>query len=265
MTQIREANYFGPEGNVSFSPEFEIRFLESRHSRVRRRITRSLSKRFSAPCDLLHLNTNITADDLRFEYGFGFGALYHPYSEALKKSTPAEASDVLEAFFVGMQAYLDGLPPWEALPVQAWRYAPRRVIDRVVNRTPSTHFGIEDADVPKKARNRAEKLFALRDSIGKEGFSPSRPDRLTGVIIDSGKVLLLGGQHRAAVLDSLGRTEFPIVIRGRQHTPRRLRPNRLPLVRIGLMPQEAAISVLDRIRNGWSREDARKQGFPLIA
>lgn len=206
---------------------------------------------------------NVPVAQLRYEYGFGFGDLYHPYTEALLCSSEREAARLLEDFFPTMQGYLDALPPWQALPIQAWRFGSARLMERLNNRVPSTHFGVEVDDLREKCVQRAQHLFSLRESIASRGYDRTVSQKMDGVRLPTGAVLLLGGQHRAAVLASLGWATIPLQFLGRKNTPRRLRVTSLPLVRSGLLPLDDAEAIVAAIQRGWSRERAREMNFPF--
>lgn len=206
---------------------------------------------------------DIPLSRVRYEYGFGFGELYHPYTEALLCSSERAAAELLEDFFLRMQAHLDTLSTWQALPVQAWRFGHSRLMERLENRVPSTHFGVEVDDLAAKSLDRAQHLFSLRDSIASKGYDRSVSQKMDGVRLPHGAVLLLGGQHRAAVLASLGWDKIPLQILGRKNTPRRIRLSSLPLVRSGFLPLEEAETVVEAIERGWSRERARSMSFPF--
>jgi hypothetical protein len=198
---------------------------------------------------------------IRYEYGFGFGDLYHPYSEVLSASTVTEGAAVLAAFYDVMETWRSGLTEWEALPVQAWRFGKTRREERLNGRIPSALFGPVVEEQPDQARHRTEKLFSLRDSIASKGYGrPTHP--IDGVWVGR-SFLVLGGQHRVAVLASLGWEKIPVKTLRRKNTPRKLRANRLPLVRSGRLPLDQAQNILKRVESGFSRNLAQELGFPF--
>jgi len=204
----------------------------------------------------------VPAMAIRYEYGFGFGDLYHPYSEVLHASTVAEGASVLAEFYDAIESWRSNLPDWEALPVQAWRFGKTRRVERLLGRIPSALFGPVVEEQPDQARSRTEKLLSLRDSIATAGYGrPTHP--IDGVWV--GKTfLVLGGQHRVAVLASLGWERIPVRTVGRKNTPKRLTLNKLPLVKLGYLPPGQAVTILGRIESGFSRSLARELGFPFV-
>jgi hypothetical protein len=199
---------------------------------------------------------------LRYEYGFGFGNLYHPYTEVLRASNLAQGIDLLEQFYSAMSLWRAGLNNWQALPVQMWRFGKSRREEFLTDRVPSAHFGRVPGQSSRQAKTRAEHLFSLRDSISRHGFTPRGPQRMDGVW--AGRTfLVLGGQHRIAVLEHLGWEKVLVVGRGRKNTPKRLVAPRLPLVKGGHLSLQDAENILARVEGGFSRVDARAAGFPF--
>ena len=58
---------------------------------------------------------------IRFEFGFGFGSLYHPYVEVRSERSSSLAAELLEPFYAQMSAYLQELPVGKRLSIQAWK------------------------------------------------------------------------------------------------------------------------------------------------
>jgi len=199
---------------------------------------------------------------VRYEYGFGFGGLYHPYTEALKLSTIAEGASLLADFYIEMERRRAELNDWQALPVQAWRFGKTKRAERLEGRIPSIHFGPLSPEVRKQAQERVEHLFRLRDSVEREGYISKDSQPIDGVWV--GKTfLILGGQHRVAVLNNLGWERIPVVNRGRKNTPKKLVAKRLPLVKSGLLSVDDAESILTRIEEGFGKDQASAWGFPF--
>ena len=200
----------------------------------------------------------------RYEYGFGFGLRYHPYSEVLACGTASEGAKLLAEFYDAIERWRLNLNDWQALPVQAWRFGKSKRTQRLVGRIPSVHFGLVPSEGPHQAQQRTEHLFRLRDSISAAGYVRDSSHPIDGVWV--GKTfLVLGGQHRVAVLASLGFEKIPVKNIGRKNTPRKLVAKRLPLVKAGHLPLEDAESILSRIEQGFSRDEAKKWGFPFAS
>ena len=198
----------------------------------------------------------------RYEYGFGAMDLYHPYTEVLASATVSEGAELLSEFYDAMEKWRGQLTDWQSLPVQAWRFGKSKRLERLAQRIPSIHFGWVPGEGSEQALQRTEHLFRLRDSIDKDGYQPGSSPPIDGVW--AGRTfLVLGGQHRVAVLASLGFEKIPVKNVGRKNTPRKLVAKRLPLVKAGHMPLEDAERILSRIEKGFSREEARKWGFPF--
>ena len=200
----------------------------------------------------------------RYEYGFGFEHLYHPYAEVLDSATVSDGAELLAAFYDAMESWRSELDDWQALPVQAWRFGKSKRQERLEQRTPSIHFGRISSEGHEQARERVEHLFRLRDSIDRDGYQTDASQPIDGVWV--GKTfLVLGGQHRVAVLESLGFEKIPVKNIGRKNTPKRLVAKRLPLVKAGHLPLEDAESILSRIEQGFSRDEAKRRGFPFAS
>ena len=201
---------------------------------------------------------------LSYEYGFGFGFRYHPYTEVLACEKVSNATTLLAEFYDAMETWRGHLNNWQALPVQAWRFAKTKRIERLEGRVPSIHFGWVPDEGRLQAQYRAEHLFRLRDSIDKTGYvrDPSHP--IDGVWV--GKTfLVLGGQHRVAVLASLGWERIPVKNRGRKNTPQKLVAKKLPLVKSGHLPLDDATQILSRVEKGFSLTEAKASGFPFAS
>jgi hypothetical protein len=199
---------------------------------------------------------------IRYEYGFGFGGLYHPYTEVLASGTVFAGARLLAAFYDGMELWRGNLNDWQALPVQAWRFGKSVRTERLEKRVPSVHFGWLPGEMSTQAKERAEHLFRLRESIDRQGYVCDSQQPIDGVWV--GKTfLVLGGQHRVAVLISLGWERIPVRTIGRKNTPKRLVAKRLPLVRAGHLALEDATAVLNRVESGFTPPMARLAGFPF--
>jgi hypothetical protein len=205
---------------------------------------------------------------MRFEYGFGFDELYHPYVEALKAGSVAGAARLLSDFYQVMECYITEMPTrWDRWPVQAWGDDPVRIRDTVVQTLiPPGQFTYFSRGYFESAQVRATRLFALLDSIERSGFDWKRTfwgSNLAGVRVGDA-VLVQGGQHRVAVLGFLGSKYFPISIRSRRSlVPSRLVPQFLPLVVSGVISQDTATRILSRISDGLRADSARSYGFPF--
>jgi hypothetical protein len=204
----------------------------------------------------------VPVSTIRYEYGFGFGDLYHPYTEALKLSTIAEGASLLADFYISMERRRAELNDWQALPVQAWRFGKTKRLERLHGRIPSIHFGPLSPEVRKQAQERVEHLFRLRDSVEGEGYVSKDSRPIDGVWV--GKTfLILGGQHRVAVLNNLGWERIPVANLGRKNTPKKLVAKRLPLVKSGHLSLDDAKNILVRIEKGFGKDQANAWGFPF--
>ena len=205
----------------------------------------------------------IPPDRIRYEYGFGFGELYHPYSEVLKCDTAERGGGLLAAFYDTFAPVRLAMPVWQALPVQAWRYSKTEMTRRLTTPVPSAHFGWVDKEGKEQANKRAAHLFSLRDSIDSKGFNRG------GQVIDGVRVgntvLVLGGQNRVAVLDNLGFSHVPVKNLARKNTPRSLTPGALPLVVSGRLSFSDAEAILHRIVSGVSLEQAQAWSLPFAS
>ncbi len=206
----------------------------------------------------------VSTTDFRYEYGFGFETLYHPYVEALQTGSVKEGAVLLEAFYDAMEKWRSHLNDWQALPVQAWRFGKSKRTERLVGRIPSIHFGPVPSEGAHQAQERTEHLFRLRDSISATGYHRDSSHPIDGVWV--GKTfLVLGGQHRVAVLASLGWDKIPVKNLGRKNTPKKLVAKKLPLVTSGHLALEDAKQILSRIENGFGLSEAKEAGFPFAA
>jgi len=211
---------------------------------------------------LLGLSVAVPVASLRYEYGFGFGGLYHPYAEALTSSHVVEATELLESFYEAMETWRGELNNWQALPIQAWRFGKSKRTERLEGRIPSIHFGAIAAEGEGQAKRRAEHLFRLRDDIDRGGYQSDNSQPIDGVWV--GKTfLILGGQHRVAVLDNLGWEKIPTINVGRKNTPRKLVAKRLPLVKSGHLSLDDAAHLLARVEDGFSKSQAKRWNFPF--
>jgi hypothetical protein len=209
--------------------------------------------------------TTVRTTQIRFEYGFGFETLYHPYHEVLNEPRLADASEMLADFHLQFRKYCGSLSDWQLLPVQAWRFRSDEMLRRLKQRVMSAHFGSSSVDIQRDSRDRVEHLWRLRDSLETRGFVWQPKNRIEGVATSNGNVLILGGQHRVAVMHWLGWRHFPVLIWPRPNTPRRISPEGLPLVRAGIMPVRDAQEVIARIDAGFSNQHARTHSFPFAS
>jgi len=212
----------------------------------------------------------IPLQKIRYEFGFGFGNLYHPYIEALKEGEPTRAAELLEHFYARMSDYLQKLPVSERLSVQAWR-SDDAIIAKGMKRYIAAHQ-FEPRIDPREWRKMAEKkvnhLYELRESIESHGFDPERfGSVIRGPELNGQHVLLLGGQNRAAVLAELNWQRIPVAIKSRnENIPHRISFDRigdLPLVRRGVISEETTGNILKRVSDGFTAEKARAHGFPF--
>lgn len=231
---------------------------------IRARAKRALVERFEGS------DVYLPAERLRFEFGFGFGPLYHPYVEALKLADRASARMLLVDFFVKMDIYLHALPTPERLNVQGWRLDDQTVVQSQFRYARIGHFHAPPnrADLETQADDKAQHLFAIRQSVLQFGYVPLQNGFASGVggpRLPSGRLLVLGGQHRAAVLENLGWSEIPARYRGHSaNIPSSLkRIDRLPLVARGVISEETARNVVSRIDDGFSRKKADELLFPF--
>jgi hypothetical protein len=205
---------------------------------------------------------------VRFEYGFGFDHLYHPYIEALSTGSVASASTLLENYYERMHLYVMSLRGlWERWPVQAWGNSASELAEIVAARTtPTGQFTNFEGGFSAAAAYRSEKLFRLEESIRRDGFSwltTFRTHPPYGLKVGD-SVLIQGGQHRISVLGFTGASFFPISLRTRRNlAPRELSIATLPLVAKGFLEVEEAARILARIESGLTRESAVKMGFPI--
>ena len=212
----------------------------------------------------LSFHQDIKTSQVRYEYGFGFGNLYHPYLEVLEAGSVREGTVLLEAFYDVMEQWRSGLNDWQALPIQAWRFGKSKRTERLSGRIPSIHFGRLTSEGPRQAQERTEHLFRLRESISATGYHHESSHPIDGVWV--GKTfLVLGGQHRVAVLASLGWDKIPVKNLGRKNTPKKLVAKKLPLVASGHLALEDATQILFRVEKGFGLSQAIDAGFPFAS
>src|SRR5690606_33445221 len=171
------------------------------------------------------LNTRTVAvNNLRFEYGFGFNTLYHPFVEAIRCGQHDTAYRHLVRFYEFMLPYVYTFEEREeVVPVQAWKWGKQRFARYLNESDPFTYnFLCSESLIPEKADKEARKLLKLVDSIARHGYDPRRynAEPIRGVEIN-GRVLLLGGQHRAVALAVLGHPALKVEVRDHQNTPGR--------------------------------------------
>lgn len=212
----------------------------------------------------------------RFEFGFGFESLYHPYVEAVKLNNVNQAAELLEEFQVRMGEYLSQLAVAERLNVQGWKLDDCRIKQALSTYVGSgqyhMHLGGHDA-LNRRAREKAAHLYAIKASVEEFGFSPGSRGFDSGVkgpMLDSRYMLVLSGQHRAAVLAGMGWTTIPARFGAHggkyKNIPRTIDtqyPERLPLVKRGVLPASVAVNVLSRINLGFDHAKARSLSFPF--
>jgi hypothetical protein len=228
----------------------------------------ALGKRFGALAQSAYfrapLNATVHIRQVSYEYGFGFDSRYHPYTQALALTTVSDGADLLSRFYDAMEQWRGKLNDWQALPVQAWRFGKSKRASRLVERIPSVHFGWVPQQGPDQARRRVEYLFRLRDSISQAGYFADSSQPIDGVWV--GKTfLVLGGQHRVAVLASLGWEKIPVTNVGRKNTPKKLVAKKIPLVVSGQLTVDDATKILSRIEEGFSLAEAEQAGFPFAS
>jgi len=143
----------------------------------------------------------------------------------------------------------------ERVPIQAWKLGREAIEEQLASLgcVPS-NYTLPDHMIVEGARHQASRLLSLRASIEANGYLPlpHGAEPIGGPEVD-GVVLLLRGQHRAAVLAALGFESVPVTIVGMRNVPRRLsssRPDALPLVADGTMTAAVAERVLRRILEG---------------
>lgn len=205
---------------------------------------------------------------IRFEYGFGFDGLYHPYVEALKTGSEVQATTLLRQFYESMHLYIDDMASaWERFPIQAWGNDSVGLREEVLHwSVPGGQFTNFSEGYLESARTRARRLFGLAHAIESNRMNLLRmfwQSPINGLL--AGKsVLIQGGQHRVAILGFLGVKVFPVTIRSRRSlAPRNLAEDDLPLVKSGTLSREEAERILSRIRLGFSKSEALSNGFPF--
>ncbi len=202
------------------------------------------------------MQRHIPLELLRSEFGFGFGALYHPFVSAAREPDEARAAAYLVDYYHAMNAVLDTFSdPMERVPVQAWKLGREAIVASLASLgcVPS-NYTLPEHMIAEGARQQAGRLHALLASIEEHGYRPLRhgAEPLGGPAVD-GTVLLLRGQHRVAALCALGFESVPVAVVGMSNVPRRLsssRTERLPLVLDGTMTATVAGRVLRRIASG---------------
>ena len=231
-----------------------------------RRRPRALARLGEAGTDLRRRLTparRIPVTDIRYEYGFGFGDLYHPYTQVLACGDAEKGGILLGDFYDAFAPVLHTLPDWQALPVQAWRYGKKVMTYRLTERIPSAHFGWVPKEGHTQAKTRARYLFFLRDSISQQGFRRNTQP-IDGVFVGQ-HLLLLGGQNRVAVLDNLSWSEVPVKNLPRKNTPKRVTPETAPLVVYGRLDIGDAHAIFARIQAGVTIDQARAWGLPFAS
>ncbi len=212
----------------------------------------------------------IPLHNIRYEFGFGFGNLYHPFLEVLKERSASHAIELLKHFYLQMSVYLQQLPVGERLSVQAWKSDDAYVAKGMKKYIASKQFEprINSDEWRGAAERKVRHLHALRDSIRTHGYDTEMSGLgIRGPQLNNECVLILGGQNRAAVLASLNRQHIPVANSShRENIPRRIgvdQVDALPLVRRGIISPVTAKNVLQRICDGFSADKARELGFPF--
>jgi len=186
---------------------------------------------------------------IRFEYGFGFDGLYHPYVEALKCGTEAQATTLLREFYESMHLYINAMPSaWDRFPIQAWGDDSDSLREEVLkSEVPGGQFTNFSGGYLEAARTRARRLFGLAEAMDRDRLNLLRMfwrSPINGLVTGS-SVLIQGGQHRVAILGFLGVSAFPVTIRSRRIlAPRNLVEEELPLVKSGDISLEEAERIL---------------------
>ncbi len=204
--------------------------------------------------------------NVRFEYGFGYYPLYHPWVAALRINDRERARVFVADFYVAMNIFVSQhLAGWERWPVQSWGSDPISLAEEINSRCePSGQFTSFSLDPAAAAEYRVTKLYDLASSWAKgiNLASAWRSGPIAGHRVGA-KTLIIGGQHRASLRLSEEKMFVPVAIRTRRDlAPSRLDPNTLPLVEEGFMSRDEARRILKRIEEGFQFEDALRFGFP---
>jgi len=211
----------------------------------------------------------VDASDIRYEFGFGFKDLYHPYVEAIKLKDVRLAEKILYDFYLAHKKWLDNLGnERQVMAVQAWRHNRDELIK--ISKEKGFRLGqFEEGtlDPHKHAKKKAEHLFAIMQSIEKYGYDESRFESgLKGVFVRD-KVLLLAGQHRAAILNAMGEDIFRVRIAPHGRIPKEIvisdKNCNLDVVDEKLLTITDAQQVLNRIHSGLTQKEAKSMGYPF--
>jgi len=219
-----------------------------------------------------HETFKIAARDCRYEFGFGFDGLYHPYVEALKLDNEKDAERLLYEFYLSLNVYLNSfLSPKEALAVQLWKHEKSALANMIASR--GFRLGQFEGGTlsPRDAAHyRASHLYAIKRSISAFGYVPNIQGFDSGIdgIYIGQKFLVLGGQHRAAVLYSMGENVFKVQMRKNHGSvPVYLNPCGesidLDVVKSGILLPLEVRNVLRRIEKGISKSEAMDLNFPF--
>ncbi len=215
---------------------------------------------------------DISSQDIRYEYGFGFESLYHPYVEALKLGKESSATELLFDFFSEFDQFLMSFSSdEERLPVQVLKHKPTHLRDLIRDNGGRLGQLAGGTLAPARAAaTKAEHLFSIKRSILKYGFNPDVSGFGSGLdgIYVGGKFLLLGGQHRAAVMYSMGQRVFRVRLRTTHGSiPCFISPHgsfrRLDLVKAAIIAPSDLQRMLARIEQGLSKTDAKHLNFPF--
>lgn len=234
-----------------------------------------LSAVYRKSCRMMEREKKLPVSAFRYEFGFGFSNLYHPYVEALKLSNIDLAIDLLTEFYLRFSDLLCAMPVSERLNVQAWKLEDDKVKEGLRNYQGWGQYHMNDLclkknDLDKAIRKKAKHLYDIKNSILKNGFKPGSGEfdqGIRGPKLEEHFMLILGGQHRAAVLAALGWSELPATFCNfSANIPAKLNivnSDKLPLVRRQVMPEAVAVRVLSRIKEGFTTERATNLGFPF--
>lgn len=206
---------------------------------------------------------------IRYEYGFGFESLYHPYYEALKLDDIDKAKRLLYDFVLSFRSQIECYPPDQALTVQAWKFYDRKITNYLSQGSPETHFlPRPDESLEDYLESKVGQIYKLKESISSKGYDSAlfNSSPIRGVMVDD-RFLVLGGQHRCLVLNFLGYKNIPV-----QHKTKYINipavmdssdVRGLPLVKRALISNASASVVLKRISTGIKKEQASSLGFPF--
>lgn len=204
----------------------------------------------------------------RYEFGFGFESLYHPYLEAIKLKNEKQGAELLKEFSVRMGEYLYQLPVAERLNIQLWKLDDNRIQQALKNYQGigQYHMHLGKSGLDEAVRKKAKQLYSIKESIEKFGYL-TIDGGVKGPKLDGKYMIVLGGQNRAVVLVGMGWNKVPARFsKPSINIPRSIQlkdVELLPLVQRQVMSKEVAINVLLRIKQGFTKERARSYNFPF--